>query len=418
MIKINPACNIANMTFRSIHVSLLLLTLLLIFNACKKNEVSTAPPAPTPVTPADYVPKPVPVATDGFRIGAFMCPLWTYEKTPSHWNNLFNFKDRQPVLGWYEEANPEVIDWEIKYALEHGISFFNVCWYRAKSNEGRSPIVEEYGHWTRGLKKARYADMFNYSLLYVDQDQMGGVSSWADWTDNLVPYWINEHFKRSNYLRIGNKPVFSIFNVDQFITDFGSVIKAKEALDHFRSACVNAGFSGLIVFGTYHSNLNADVSVKYTSLGLNYSVSYHWPSFSGLITSVPPPNGEIMNHQITAWNKLETATKLSSIPTVSIGWDSSPWNNIYYKGRWRLTPSEYENLLLSAKNFSKNKTYPDAALAKTIILDNWNEYGEGHFIMPTRGYGFSDLDAVRNVFGDKRTIHKDLRPEDVGRGPY
>jgi hypothetical protein len=73
---------------------------------------------------------------------------------------------------------------------------------------------------------------------------------------------------------------------------------------------------------------------------------------------------------------------------------------------------------LSAKNFSKNKTYPDAALAKTIILDNWNEYGEGHFIMPTRGYGFSDLDAVRNVFGDKSTIHKDLRPEDVGRGPY
>jgi len=347
-----------------------------------------------------------------------MCPLWTYEKSPSHWNNIFPYKDRQPVLGWYEEANPEVVDWEIKYALEHGISFFNVCWYRAKSNEGRSPIVEEYGHWTRALKKARYADMFNYCLLFVDQDQMGGVASWADWTDNLVPYWINEHFKQGNYLKIGNKPVFTIFNINSFIADFGSEAKAKEALDFFRLACAKAGFSGLIVFGTYHTNINADVSAKYTSIGLDYSVSYHWPSFSGLITAVPPPNSEIINHQITAWNKLETATRLLSIPTLSIGWDSSPWNNIYYKGRWRLTPSEYENLLLAAKDFVKNKTYPDLLLSKTIMLDNWNEYGEGHFIMPSRVYGFGELDAIRNVFSDKTILHKDLRPEDIGRGPY
>lgn len=411
----NPAASSLSRLFK---LALVFLGLSLFISCSKKNTETTPAPVNPPVVPAEYVPKPVPVGTDGYRIGAFMCPLWTYEKTPSHWNNMFSFKERQPVLGWYEEANPEVIDWEIKYALEHGISFFNVCWYRAKSNEGRAPIVEEYGHWTRGLKKTRYADMFNYCLLFVDQDQMGGVASWADWKDNLVPYWINEHFKRSYYLKIGNKPVFTIFNIDQFISDFGSTAKAKEALDYFRSACIAAGFSGVLVFGTYNTNVNIDVSAKYTTVGLDYSVSYHWPSFSGLITAVPPPNGDIMKHQITAWSKLETATNLKSIPTVSIGWDSSPWNNIYYKGIWRLTPSEYENLLGSAKSFSGSKTYPDAALSKTIMLDNWNEYGEGHFIMPTRSKGFVDVDAVRNVFGDKTIPHKDIRPEDIGRGPY
>ena len=30
---------------------------------------------------------------------------------------------RKPVLGWYDETNPEVIDWQIKYLGENGISF-------------------------------------------------------------------------------------------------------------------------------------------------------------------------------------------------------------------------------------------------------------------------------------------------------
>ena len=53
-----------------------------------------------------------------------------------------------------------------------------------------------------------------------------------------------------------------------------------------------------------------------------------------------------------------------------------------------------------------------------LLLDNWNEWGEGHYLAPYREYGFGYLDAVRRVFSDAPEAHDDLIPEDVGLGPY
>ena len=56
--------------------------------------------------------------------------------------------------------------------------------------------------------------------------------------------------------------------------------------------------------------------------------------------------------------------------------------------------------------------------SKMLLLDNWNEWGEGHYIAPYREFGFGYLDAVRKVFGDAPEPHVDLIPEDIGMGPY
>jgi hypothetical protein len=56
--------------------------------------------------------------------------------------------------------------------------------------------------------------------------------------------------------------------------------------------------------------------------------------------------------------------------------------------------------------------------SKIILLDNWNEFGEGHYIAPHRQYGFGYLDAVRKVFTDAPEPHCDIVPQDVGLGPY
>ena len=76
------------------------------------------------VTPVDYVPPPQPVSTGDYLVGAFRCPLWSEEtRGGMAWSPIFDYPERKPVLGWYDEADPEVVDWEVKYALEHGISF-------------------------------------------------------------------------------------------------------------------------------------------------------------------------------------------------------------------------------------------------------------------------------------------------------
>jgi hypothetical protein len=60
----------------------------------------------------------------------------------------------------------------------------------------------------------------------------------------------------------------------------------------------------------------------------------------------------------------------------------------------------------------------DSLGRRMVMIDNWNEWGEGHYIMPHRQHGFGYLDAIRAVFTEAPAAHEDLIPEDVGLGPY
>ncbi|MGZ4974992.1 MAG: glycoside hydrolase family 99-like domain-containing protein, partial [Limisphaerales bacterium] len=77
----------------------------------------------------------------------------------------------------------------------------------------------------------------------------------------------------------------------------------------------------------------------------------------------------------------------------------------------------FEALLRQVKAIIE--TMPSKELgSKLLLLDNWNEWSEGHYIAPHREYGFGYLDAVRRVFSDAPEKHKDLIPADIGLGPY
>jgi hypothetical protein len=99
--------------------------------------------------------------------------------------------------------------------------------------------------------------------------------------------------------------------------------------------------------------------------------------------------------------------------TVSQGW--SGWHD---EGSiWEIPPRQYKELLEKAKAIIR--TFPAKELgSKMLLLDNWNEWSEGHYIAPHREYGFDYLDAVREVFSDAPRNHADLLPRDVGMGPY
>jgi FlaA1/EpsC-like NDP-sugar epimerase len=57
--------------------------------------------------------------------------------------------------------------------------------------------------------------------------------------------------------------------------------------------------------------------------------------------------------------------------------------------------------------------YPGAAGKKIILIETWNEYGEGAVIEPHREWGFGYLDAIRAVFGHERGPHQDVSPENL-----
>lgn len=353
------------------------------------------------------VSKPIPVETPGLQPVVFMCPLWDKNLPEPHWDKLKNFPDRKPVLGWYAEGDPIVVDTEIKFAVEHGIRHFNVCWYREKNNGGKRRLKEIYGHWTLGLRKARYADMIQYSIMYVHEigSSMAGIKNFRDFKKNLVPYWIKEHFSQPNYHLIGNKPVFTIYRPENFVKDLGGEDQARKAISYLRSECRKAGFSGVILLGEYHGSPEKDLSSIYKGIGLDYAISYHWPSFTPGMQKEVPSADSIVSLQESAWRSLSIVTGLPSIPTASVGWDSTPWGNAYFKGSWRLSKEKYAELLRRIKRYAQENVLPEPLLRGMLMLDNWNEYAEGHHIFPTLSEGFIYLDAIRTAFTSGSAEH-------------
>lgn len=366
-------------------------------------------------TRTEYIPTPATVDTRHYLVGAIHCPLWN---RGARWPAITPYPDREPALGWYDEGAPEVTDWEIKWALEHGISFFMVCWYRAQDNGGK-PVQPALEHWLHeGLFRSRYGNQFKFALNFENGNRnFCGQTSERDLLENLLPFWIEKYFSRSNYLVIEGKPVLAIYNVERLVRDLGGERRATAVIAKMRAACQQAGFKGLHLLGQYCWGTPAELqqqAKRIQRVGMDASWAYHLPTFTGAFgDELRPTAAQAIVAQERLWNTLPQPNLL----TLSMGWDSQPWYFSQTRTQWRLRPDEFKELCQRAKVVLGQRT-SGGLESRLVLLDNWNEFGEGHYIFPAREHGFGYLNAVREVFATNAPPHVDLVPEDVGHGPY
>ena len=171
-------------------------------------------------------------------------------------------------------------------------------------------------------------------------------------------------------------------------------------MDAMREQCRAAGLNGLIVAGECRSDDRA-VFERFQQMGLDASWSYGMEKIEGLRL-----------RQI--WNLLP------DIATITMGWDPRPWQEYigyWWTSHWQRTPAEFREV--AEKTLSIMESWPEGSIARHIVqLDNWNEWGEGHYIAPSREHGFGYLEAIRQTFAPNSTKPVNLVPEDVGMGPY
>jgi acetyl esterase/lipase len=356
-----------------------------------------------PIKKASYVPPPQPVKTT-ILVGAHNCPLWEAD-APQMWDQARQHPERTPLLGFYDQANPEVADWETKWAVEHGINFFVYCWYRA----GRADAVEtKYSSAIEALLKSRYVNQFKFTIMWENQQRgpawgASGVSNEKELLDPLTAFWITNYFSHPSYLKIDNKPVLFFYDAHRLAADLGGATNVPKAFDQMRAACRRAGFDGLYLLVEYRGLDPRELQFR-KDMGFDYTFAYVWP--------ISKPQ-EAVPMQLDFIRKTRDLKIIPEVVTVSQGWTG--WRN---EGPlYRITPADFEGLLRQAKDILA--TMPQTELgSKLLLLDNWNEWSEGHYLAPHREYGFGYLDAVRKVFSDAPEGHKDLIPEDLGLGPY
>ena len=77
---------------------------------------------PVTLPQAEYVPIPHPINTS-VDVAVYYYPGWPAR---AKWSPVrYADPKRKPLLGYYDETNPEAIDWEIKWYVENGVQMYH-----------------------------------------------------------------------------------------------------------------------------------------------------------------------------------------------------------------------------------------------------------------------------------------------------
>ncbi len=373
----------------------------------------------------NHVPEPNPVTTDRI-VAAHYYAAWKKGAAGIHngFNDLHEFPERTPLMGYYDEENPEVCDWEIKWAVEHGINCFIHCWYRKLDNMGKPVTVNDLrcGHGLHeALFNAKYQKYMKFAIMFENSPRWGTTDA-EDAVEHLMPFWTENYFKRDNYLKIDNKPVLFIFHQERLAEVFPNPEDQKKMFDACREYAKKQGFDGM-VFGLCNRSTEKEMHEESVARGYDFRFGYD----SGYYPEEDyPAEEEVVREQCELFKEYVNLDVRKHVPTASCFRDSTPrttehWINMGYRfyeeNKWSLSPENFRLVLRGMKEVADK--LPDDAWGKRIfMIDNWNEWDEGHYVAPCHEFGFKYLQAIREELTERDNLPDYRTPQDLGLDGY
>ena len=363
---------------------------------------------------ADYVPEPKPLKSE-YEIGALYFPGWYHGHS---WSRIWNrCPVRRPLLGWYNESSPEVIDWQIKWSVENGIQYYLVDWYWNKGHQ-------HLEHWIKGFQQAKYKSYLKWAMMWANHNGPGSHS--LEDQAKVTQYWIDNYFNTPEYYCIDGKPVVMIWSPAGMDRDVIAIEKkkgnslekgegVKMLLNLSQKMAKEAGFKGIyfVAMKWPEASTNAADIQWLADAGFEMTSIYHFMDDGGKAVTRRKFNFDlVVDASKPFWEKRNETGILPFLPNLATGWDDRPWKDHCWIAE--RTPEKFAEICRQFKQFSKESGIKRAVLAPV------NEWGEGSYAEPCREFGFGMYEAVRENLCEKPESGWPLNygPKDVGLGPY
>ena len=372
-----------------------------------------------------YVPEPKPVKSP-VEISALYYP--GTEHMPE-WNMVEQVTPEvKPLLGWYDERDPENVDWQIKWAVEHGIGAFCVCWYWDRG-------VQRLDHWVKAFYRAKFRKYLKWYVMYANHNTPGAHSTQDQVA--VTKFWIENYFKTPEYYRIDGKPVVvyctSFFLDDDFIAEAarnGERLQKGEgirrALDISNRMAREAGLPGIYwvdmkwLRNSREWTFDPALYAVVTNAGFDAMMSYNLGGETpcGMAaecrTAEDRPRWCRYDLQVAAARKLaEKADQLPVPfwPAIPTGYDDV---SRAFQRAWSVhgvTTEKFRGACEAIKSVCERKGL------RRIVISPINEWQEGSFAEPNEKFGFGFYDAIRDVFCTKpeEGWPENLTPQMLGR---
>jgi hypothetical protein len=212
--------------------------------------------------------------------------------------------------------------------------------------------------------------------------------------DAMLDYWFANYLKRPEFYTSNGKPVIFIYSPGQLELDaqkFGS--SAANLLDRAQTAARSKGLPGLFFAATI--NRKPDDGLEDRLIKQGFSAYSGWNYVAAEDNSLVADYTSMVNTYANFYGAAAgTAGKLPYIVPVSPGWDTRPWDGSKALVRTNPTPEKFQIMLDSARRLL-DRGKP--SIMPLVMVEAWNEFGEGAYIEPTKKWQFEYLTRIQNT---------------------
>lgn len=336
---------------------------------------------------------------------------------------------RTPLLGELDERLPSTWETYNDLARSSGIDVFVFDWYWYAGGPVFHEALEDGFLRSSNASRMRFAAMLTNhpwavwfpTAGYVPQDEwlrswetsgLGGYELTHAAPEQAADVWrsmsylIARYFHHPQYWHLNDEPVLPIWDLSLFVRAFG-LDGTHRLLDELREFALKLGHKGIYFHAVCQEPGVVPLLDDLARMGVQ---SYSLYNAIAVASGRQPDDVELPDYGALAadtvahvWPEYDALSTLPCFPNINPGCDNAPRVLMRprpekpSRARWpgtviavNETPAAFEALARAGLAYLNQRPY----LPPVLTIGCWNEWTEGHYLLPDTRHGYGMLRAL------------------------